>query len=47
MAHDDSSQWHGILPSALGAQGSGDGCSGMGKSSEDEQVNLASMIAYV
>jgi hypothetical protein len=34
------------LSSALSAQGSGDGGSGMGKSSEEEQVNLASMIAY-
>jgi hypothetical protein len=31
------------LPSALGAQGSGDGGSGMGRSSEKEQVNLASI----
>jgi hypothetical protein len=29
MAHGDSNQWHGDSPSALGAQGSGDGGSGM------------------
>jgi hypothetical protein len=36
MAHEDNSWWHGNLPSVLGAQGSGDGGSGMGKSSEEE-----------
>jgi hypothetical protein len=33
--------------STLDVQGSADGGSGMGKRSEKEQVNLASMIAYV
>jgi hypothetical protein len=46
MAHEDSSRWRSNLTAALGAQGSGDCDSGMGKSSEEEQVNLASMIAY-
>jgi hypothetical protein len=46
MAHEDRSRWHwrrGNLPSTLGAQGSGDGGSGMGRRSEEEQVNLASI----
>jgi hypothetical protein len=46
MVHEDCSQWHwrrGNLPSALGAQGSGDGSSEMGRCSEEEQVNLASI----
>jgi hypothetical protein len=44
MAHEDRSQWRwrrGNLLSALGAQGSGAGGSGMGRRSEEEQVNLA------
>jgi hypothetical protein len=50
MVHKDSSRWRwrrGNLLSALGAQGSGDGSGGMEKSSLEEQVNLALMIAYV